>query len=125
LILLIVAALDAVALRKLLAYTHELGMTAMVEINNADEATLAVEAGAQFIGINNRNLRTFEVDRSTTARLRPLIPSSIVVAALSGLRSVGDAMAMRQAGADAVLVGEALVRSADPAALISAMGDVA
>jgi indole-3-glycerol phosphate synthase len=73
------------------------------------------------IGINNRNLRTFDVDMGTTARLRPLLPQHSIVAALSGIGSATDARRMREAGVDAVLVGEALVKAQDPAVLISAI----
>jgi indole-3-glycerol phosphate synthase len=123
-VLLIVAALDAGSLDALIEVTHELGMTALVEINTVEEARLAVGAGSSFIGINNRNLRTFEVDMGTTARLNPLLPASAVVASLSGIKSVSDAIEMRRAGVDAVLIGEALVRAADPGALLAAIASV-
>jgi indole-3-glycerol phosphate synthase len=120
-VLLIVAALEATTLRSLLERTERLGMAALVEVNTVYEAGVACEAGASFIGINNRNLRTFEMDMLTTARVRPSIPQSAVVASLSGIRSAEQAIAMREAGADAILVGEALIRSRDPGALIAQM----
>lgn len=124
LVLLIVAALAPPQLASLLEAAHALGMEALVEINTADEARLATELGAPLVGINNRDLRTFAVDLATTERLRPLLPGDTVVASLSGVGSVDDARRMRDAGADAVLIGEALVRSADPAALIAACAGV-
>jgi indole-3-glycerol phosphate synthase len=124
LVLLIVAALDAQSLSLLLQATNDLSMTALVEINTIEEAKLAVDAGSRLVGINNRNLRTFEVDMSTTARLRPFLPDSTVVASLSGIKSVRDAVEMRKVGADVVLVGEALVRSSDAGALIAEMSSV-
>jgi indole-3-glycerol phosphate synthase len=108
----------------LLETTHRMGMEALVEVNRPDEARLAADLGAPLVGINNRNLRTFAVDMTTTERLRPLLPATIVVAALSGIRSVEDARRMREAGADAVLVGEALVRAADPVALLGSLLEV-
>jgi indole-3-glycerol phosphate synthase len=125
LVLLIVAALDRSALGSLLALTHDLGMEALVEVNTEEEAEEAVASGARLAGINNRNLHTFEVDMATTGRLRPLFPPETIVAGLSGVRTVEDARRLREAGVDAVLVGEALVRAADPAALLAALTEVA
>jgi indole-3-glycerol phosphate synthase len=125
LVLLIVAALDRSALGELLALTHDLGTEALVEVNTEEEAHLAIAAGARLAGINNRNLHTFEVDMTTTGRLRPLFPPETIVAGLSGVRTVEDARRLRAAGVDAVLVGEALVRAADPAALLAALAEVA
>jgi indole-3-glycerol phosphate synthase len=125
LVLLIAAALDPARLQAAYSSAHELGMTPMVEINTPEEAAIARAIGATLVGINNRDLRTFEVDRGTTARLRPLLPDSTVVVALSGIRNVEDARMMRAAGADAVLIGEALVRSSDPGSLISVIGGIA
>ena len=124
-VLLIVAALPAARLAPLLDATHKLGMEAMVEVHTAEEARLASEVGAALVGINNRDLHSFEVDMGTTARLRPLLGAETIVAALSGVRSVEDACAMRAAGADAILIGEALIRSAEPEALLAALRGVA
>ena len=124
LVLLIVAALSESSLAHLLAETEQLGMTALVEINTAEEAALAAALGAELVGINNRNLHTFEVDMGTTARLRPLLSPATVVAALSGISTLDDARAMRAAGADAILVGEALVRAARPDELLTAFTGV-
>jgi indole-3-glycerol phosphate synthase len=79
---------------------------------------VAVEAGAQVIGVNHRDLRTFDVDLALTERLRPLIPRDRVLVAESGIKGRADARRMREAGADAILAGEVLMRAADPAAVI-------
>jgi indole-3-glycerol phosphate synthase len=123
-VLLIVAALTAQELAALLRETYALGLEALVEVNTEDEARLAAELEAPIVGINNRNLHTFEVDMGTTGRLRPLLPEDAVVAALSGIKSAADGRAMRDYGADAVLVGEALVRAADPALLLAELGAI-
>src|SRR4029077_1830090 len=117
-VLLIVAALEPDQLRDLIALTKSRGISALVEVHDERETAAALEAGATVIGINHRDLRTFEVDLGLTARLRKLIPPDVVVVAESGIRSAEDARRMREAGADAVLVGELLMRSTDPAAQI-------
>jgi len=119
LVLLIVAALTPARLTQLLRVTTDLGMAAMVEVGTEGEARLARDLDVPLVGINNRNLRTFTVDMETTARLRPLLASHTVVASLSGIKSVADARAMRAMGVDAVLVGEALARAADPECLLA------
>ena len=123
-VLLIAAALTPHALAALVQETYDLGLEAMVEINTEREAQLATELGAPLVGINNRDLHTFVVDMTTTGRLRPLLPDDVVVAALSGIKSAADGRAMRDCGADAVLVGEALVRAADPAVLLAELGAI-
>jgi indole-3-glycerol phosphate synthase len=125
LILLIVAALRPAMVRVLLEQATKLGLSTLVEVNTEREAAIALEAGASLIGINNRDLHTFTVDMGTTARVRPSIPDAVVVAALSGIKTPEQARAMRDAGANAVLVGEALVRSSDPSALIGQMMEIA
>jgi indole-3-glycerol phosphate synthase len=89
-------------------------MTALVEVHTEDEACRAVDAGATVIGVNARNLRTLEVDRDTFTRVAPLIPSAIVRVAESGVRGPHDLLACAAAGADAVLVGEGLVKADVP-----------
>ncbi len=123
-ILLIVASLDYGRLEVLFAASLALGLTPLVEINSEIEAAEARRLRAPLVGINNRDLHTFTVDLTTTARLRPLLPPGVVVAALSGIGSAREARLMRDAGADAVLVGEALVRAQDPSALIAAMRSI-
>jgi indole-3-glycerol phosphate synthase len=117
-LLLIVAALDRERLAELLRVTHGRGLAALVEVHDEREVEIAVEAGARVIGVNNRDLRTFDVDLGLTERLRNVIPSDLVLVAESGIHTAADARRMRQAGADAILVGESLMRADDPAARI-------
>ena len=115
LILLIVAALTDAELVAMREQAEALGMTALVEVHDEDEVRRAVATGARVVGVNARNLKTLEVDRSVFARLRPLIPADAVAVAESGIRGVADVQAYAEAGAEAVLVGEALVTGGDPA----------
>lgn len=117
-ILLIAAILPLQELADLIALSHSLGMSALVEVHTEAEVERALSAGASLIGINNRNLVDFSVDLGTTLRLRPLIPPSVVVVSESGIRSAADIDALRAAGVDAVLIGETLVTSPDPAGKI-------
>ena len=113
-VLLIVAALDQNTLIGLRERIESLGMTALVEVHTEDEASRAVDAGARVIGVNARNLKTLEVDRSTFERIAPGLPTDIVKIAESGVRGPLDLIEYAAAGADAVLVGEGLVTTADP-----------
>jgi indole-3-glycerol phosphate synthase len=113
-LLLIVAALDDGALRALYRLTGELGMAALVEVHNEAELARALRIGPRIVGVNNRDLRTFEVHLETTERLRNLVPGDVILVAESGVRSRADVRRLAAAGVDAVLVGEALVRAADP-----------
>jgi indole-3-glycerol phosphate synthase len=117
-VLLIVAALEQPALESLVERAHSLGLTALVEVHDEAETARAVDAGARVIGVNARNLKTLEVDRSTFARLAPLIPASVVRVAESGVRGPADLIEYARAGADAVLVGESLVTGDDPRAAV-------
>ena len=112
--LLIVAALEQTVLESLVERVHSLGMTALVEVHDEDEVARAVDAGARVIGVNARDLRSLEVDRGTFARVAPRIPSDIVKIAESGVRGPHDVVDYARAGADAVLVGEALVTDDAP-----------
>ncbi|MFI6757755.1 MULTISPECIES: indole-3-glycerol phosphate synthase TrpC [Micromonospora] len=114
LVLLIVAALEQNALVGLLERIESLGMTALVEVHDEEEADRALEAGAQVIGVNARNLRTLEVDRSVFERIAPGLPNSVVKIAESGVRGPHDLIRYASAGADAVLVGEGLVTQKSP-----------
>ena len=114
LVLLIVAALEQNALVSLLERVESLGMTALVEVHDEEEARRAADAGARVIGVNARDLRTLEVDRETFARIAPLLPDGAVKVAESGVRGPHDLLAYAAAGADAVLVGEGLVKQHDP-----------
>ena len=114
LVLLTVAALEQNVLVSLLDRVESLGMTALVEVHNEEEADRALEAGASLIGVNARNPQTLEVDRSVFARLAPGLPSDVLRVAESGVRGPGDLLTYAGYGADAVLVGEGLVTSGDP-----------
>jgi indole-3-glycerol phosphate synthase len=94
-------------------------MTALVEAHTEDEASRALAAGAKVIGINARDLKTFEVDRDAFGRIAPGLPSEIITVAESGVRGPADLLAYAGAGADAVLVGEGLVTSSDPRTTVS------
>ena len=102
-------------LRELLAVAKSRGVAALVEVHDEPETLIALEAGAQLIGINHRDLHTFAIDLALTERLRKLIPDGVVVVAESGIRTPDDARRVYEAGADAILVGETLMRSDDPA----------
>lgn len=115
-VLLIVAALSQEDLVRMQDLARALGMTAVVEVHDEAETRRAVEAGASVIGVNARNLKTLDVDPDTFARLAPLIPDRCVRVAESGVRGPQDAAAYAAQGADAVLVGEALVIGGDPRA---------
>ncbi|GAA3776065.1 indole-3-glycerol phosphate synthase TrpC [Plantactinospora mayteni] len=114
LVLLIVAALEQNVLVGLLERIESLGMTALVEVHDEEEADRALEAGARVIGVNARNLRTLEVDRSVFERIAPGLPNNVVKIAESGVRGPHDLIRYASAGADAVLVGEGLVTQKSP-----------
>ena len=117
-VLLIVAALERGQLNDLLAVSRSRGVSALVEVHDEAETAAAVEAGAKAIGVNHRNLRDFSLDLGLTERLRTLVPREVVLVAESGIHGPDDARRMREAGADAILVGELLMRSTDPAGQI-------
>jgi indole-3-glycerol phosphate synthase len=119
LVLLIVAALEQEALVSLVERIHSLGMTALVEAHDVEEAARAVDAGARVIGVNCRNLKTLEVDRTTFARVAPVIPDGIIKVAESGVRGPHDVLEYARAGAHAVLVGESLVIGGNPRAAVA------
>jgi len=112
-LLLIAAILNQEQLEELLALSHSLNMKCLVEIHNATEAGRAVSSGAEIIGINNRDLRTFEIDIQTTRRLRPLIPRQQIVVSESGIKDRNDLKKLKGWGINAVLIGEALVTAPD------------
>lgn len=117
-VLLITAILDRARLRASLEYARARGLAGLVEVHTAEEVAAALEAGAEIIGINNRDLRTFDVDVETTIRLRPLIPPGVLVVSESGFATPADVARVRD-HVDAVLVGTALMRSADPTAAVA------
>ena len=110
-ILLIVAALNKFELAEFHNFALELGLDVLVEIHDEPELDLALEVGAKMIGVNQRNLRTFEVDQQRAVRIAKKIPGSVVRVAESGVRTRDDALQLRDAGYHAVLVGETLVTS--------------
>lgn len=117
--LLIVALLPSVeTLAPLLEEARAAGLDVLVETHDAEELAVAIDAGADIIGVNHRNLHTFETDMGLFERLRGRIPSETIAVAESGIFDRATAARMRDAGADAILVGEHLARSADPAAAV-------
>jgi indole-3-glycerol phosphate synthase len=108
-VLLIAALFDAAALARYVSLAVEVGLTPLVEVHDEEEANLALESGASVIGVNNRDLRDFTVDLGTFERLAPKLAGATLVAE-SGIKTAEDARRLRDAGADAVLVGEAAMR---------------
>ena len=111
--LLICAILDEAQLKDYIQICDGLGLSALVEAHDAAEAERALKAGARVVGVNNRNLRDFTVDTGNSRRLRALIPEGVLFVSESGVKDASDVRAARDMGADAVLVGEALMRAAD------------
>jgi indole-3-glycerol phosphate synthase len=120
-VLLIVAALDDKELQDFHALSRELGMDALVEVHDEPELERAVAVGADLVGVNQRDLLTFEVDTDRAVRVARAMPADVVRVAESGIGGPADAAPLADAGYHAVLVGESLVRSADPAAAVAAM----
>jgi len=120
-VLLIVAALDDEVLSLLLHEARAAGVDALVEVHDPDEAERAVATGAHIIGVNARDLRTFELDAGAFARIRPHLPDRVVAVAESGVRGPDDVARAAHQGADAVLVGEAVVTDPDPVAAVAAL----
>lgn len=109
-LLLIVGVLGDADLRELIDLTNRLGMAALVEVHDEEEVARALAAEAGIIGVNNRNLKTFDVDIETTARLRKLIPADIILVGESGIRNAFDVEKMAEMGCDAILVGESFCK---------------
>lgn len=120
-LLLIAAVLDDPAFRDLLAETTRAGMAALVEVHTAAEAERALAAGARIIGVNNRDLRTFDVDLAVAEAIAPRLYGLATLVAESGIWTAADASRMVDAGFDAVLVGESLVRAPDAAGLLASL----
>ena len=120
-VLLIVSILSPQQIREYLGICEGLGLSALVEAHDEAECETAVSAGARIIGVNNRNLKDFSVDTGNSRRLRELIPRDRVFVSESGVKTPEDLRAIREAGADAVLMGEALMRSPDPGEMLRAM----
>ena len=119
-VLLIVAALSAADLARLRRYATDLGLMPLVEVHSGDELARAVDAGADTIGVNSRDLRTLEVDTSLFERLAPRFPRGIVSVAESGIRTPDDVGRLGRAGFDAFLIGERFMTDADPGAALAA-----
>lgn len=117
-VLLIVSLLSEAQLQEYLGLCRELGLSALTEAHSAEEIGAAVRAGASVIGVNNRNLRDFSVDTGNSAALRELVPPGVLFVSESGVTGAADTEKLREIGADAVLVGEALMRASDKKAKI-------
>ncbi|CAG0910822.1 unnamed protein product [Cyprideis torosa] len=120
-ILLIAAALDDTQLRELADLAHELGMDVLLEVHDSEEMARAVASGLKMIGVNNRNLRTFETSLQTTLDLQVQVPEGSLLVTESGIHTAADVALMREAGINAFLVGEAFMRAADPGAALKAL----
>ena len=123
-VLLIAAALDDAELADLYALAIDVGLDALVEVHDEAELERALVVGSTLVGVNQRDLTTFEVDTQRAERVAAAIPSNVVSVAESGIRTVDDARRLAAAGYRAVLVGESLVTSADPAAAVRAIAEV-
>ena len=121
-VLLIVSILSEMQLQEYIGICDELGLSALVEIHDGEEAKTALRAKARVIGVNNRNLRDFSVDTNNAGSLRDLIPKEVLFVSESGVRDVRDVRRLREIGADAVLVGEALMRADDRRAIGGVLG---
>ena len=117
-ILLIVAILELESLIELRAEAEESGMDVLVEVHDENELEIALKADCGLIGINNRNLKDFTMDLNTTFRLKELIPDSVAVVSESGLKSRDDIVALEQAGIEAALIGESLMRAGSTGTLL-------
>ncbi len=120
-VLLICSLLGDEELARFQALAHRLGMNALVEAHDEAEIERALAVGARIIGVNNRNLKNFDVDLGHARRLRELVPPEVLFVAESGISGPADMPALREAGVDAVLVGEACMRAADKAAFIESL----
>ena len=118
-VLLICSILSLEQIKGYIGICDELGLSALVEAHDEAEIRMALAAGGRIIGVNNRNLKDFSVDTGRSGRLRELVPPEVLFVAESGIRSAADAEEMRRMGADAVLVGEALMRAEDKKAKLT------
>lgn len=122
--LLIVRALDPDLLRRLVDAAHETGLSLLFEVRDVHELERAVHAGAEVIGVNNRNLETLVIDPHTATQVIPFVPPAIIAVAESGIRSVDDVLPAAQAGADAILVGSVVSAAGDPTDAVRALTSV-
>jgi indole-3-glycerol phosphate synthase len=124
-VLLIVAALPDAELRRLHQAAHGLGLATLVEVHDVDELDRAIAAGAEIIGVNNRNLRTLEVDAQASERLAERLPATVIAVSESGLRSADDLLRLRALGYHAFLIGETLMSAADPGEALRSLLELA
>lgn len=122
-VLLICSLLSRAQLAEYLCQAHELGLSALVEAHDADEVSAALGVGAEIIGVNNRNLKDFSVNPLNSLRLREAIPQDKIFVAESGIAKASDTIGLKAAGVQAVLIGEALMRSKDAAQFIKEIHD--
>ena len=123
-VLLICSILSEETIREYIGICDELGLSALVEAHDADEAEMAVRAGARIIGVNNRNLKDFSVDTGNSRHICELIPDNIIFVSESGVKNSSDIAALREARADAVLIGEALMKAPDKSAKLAELRGV-
>ena len=119
--LLICSILDQKTLAGYIDVAHSLGLSTIVEVHDEDELKMALRAGARIIGVNNRNLKTFEVDANNSIRLRKQVPKEIIFISESGIRTAEDIDVLRKNGVDAVLIGETLMRAPDKKAALAGL----
>ncbi len=122
-VLLIVSILDDARLLSYRQLADELGLSSLVEAHDETEVERALKVGARVVGVNNRDLRTFQVDMEVSRRLRPLVPSEVVFVSESGVNGAEDIQKLRRYGVDAVLIGETLMRAADRRAMLDELRD--
>lgn len=120
-VLLICSILKEEQIREYLSICEELGLSALVEAHDEEEVGMAIRCGARMIGVNNRNLKDFSVDTGNSAKLRAMIPQDVVFVSESGVKSPEDVEKLREVGADAVLIGETLMRAEDKKAMLGAL----
>ena len=120
-VLLITAILDDAQMHDFYQLARELELDVLVETHDEAEVEMAVEAGARMIGVNNRNLKDFSVDTENSRKLRSMIPAEVLFVSESGVRDENDVRKLREIGADAVLIGEALMRAEDKKAKLAAL----
>ena len=124
-VLLICSLLSTSQIKEYIGICDSMGLSAIVETHNEDEIGMALDAGARIVGVNNRNLKDFTVDTGNSANLRKMVPSDIIFVAESGIKTHNDVIALKAIGADAVLVGETLMRAHDKKAMLELLkGDL-
>jgi indole-3-glycerol phosphate synthase len=117
-VLLICSILDQEKLKEYIRICDSLGLSALVEAHNEDEIRMALAAKSRIIGVNNRNLRNFTIDFENSIRLRKMVPDDVIFVAESGVKTREDILRLQEAGVDAVLIGESLMRAADRRAML-------